>query len=216
MASVRHKKVCMGGSAVRLLASRWPVRILIGAGVLLLAAPVRGDVSAEAADPAGDTVNEENDSRLDVPEADVLRSSISVVDKGIRLNVQVRKPTDPLTNRAWAGDESDTGIEWELETTGDDKPDFSVEYYTDSGKITGEVTRSSDNDDEPTLCELRSAAFSADAGYTAVVDTDCIRSPGSVAYVVTFSYDTDSTQANAAVAEDHAPDSGMSPRVGGS
>jgi len=199
---------------MHLLAPRRAVRVLIGAAILLLAAPVWGGEGAEAADPAGDTVNEENDSRLDVPEADVLRSSISVVDKGIRLNVQVRKPTDPLANRAWAGDESDTGIEWELETTGDDKPDFSVEYYTDAGKITGEVTRSSDNDDEPTLCEVSSAAFSAEAGYTAVVGTDCIGSPKTVAYVVTFLYDTDSAQANAAVAEDHAPDSGMSARVG--
>ena len=181
---------------------------------MLGAGPVWGDVAAEVADPAGDTVNDENDSRLDVPEADVLRSSIEVVGKGIRLNVQVRKPTDPRTDRAWAGDESDTGVEWELETTGDDKADFSVEYYIDSGKITGEVTRSSDNDDEPTLCELTSATFSPEAGYTGMVDTGCIGSPDSVAYAVTFLYDTDPSQANGAVASDTAPDSGMSARVG--
>jgi hypothetical protein len=196
-----------------MLAFRWGVCVLIGAGVLLAAGPVRGDVGAEVVDPAGDTVNDENDSRLDAPEADILRSSIEVVGKGIRLNVQVRKPTDPRTDRAWDGDESDSGIEWELETTGDDKPDFSVEYYTDSGKITGEVTRSSDNDDEPALCELTSATFSPEAGYTAAVDTACIGSPDSIAYAVTFLYDTDPSQANGAVASDTAPDSGMSARV---
>lgn len=199
---------------MRMRAARWAGCILIGAGVLLPAEPVRGDVSAEAADPAGDTVNDENDSRLDVPEADVLRSSIEVVGKGIRLNAQVRKPTDPRTTRAWEGDESDTGIEWELETTGDDKPEFSVEYYIDSGKITGEVSRSSDNDDEPARCDVTSAAFSPEAGYTAVVDTGCVGSPDTVAYAVTFLYDTDPSQANGAVASDTAPDSGMSARAG--
>ena len=179
-----------------------------------MAGPVRGEAGTEVADPAGDTVNDDNDSRLDVPEADILRSSIEVVGNGIRLNVQVRKPTDPRTSRAWDGDESDTGIEWELETTGDDKPDFSVEYYIDSGKITGEVTRSSDNDDEPALCELTSATFSPEAGYTAMVETTCIRSPDSIAYAVTFLYDTDPSQANGVVASDTAPDSGMSARVG--
>ena len=187
---------------------------MIGAGAVLGAGPVRGDVGAQVADPAGDTVNDENDSRLDVAEADIVRSAIEVVGNGIRLNVQVRKATDPRTDRAWEGDESDTGIEWELETTGDDKPDFSVEYYIDSGKITGEVTRSTDNDNEPALCELSSATFSPEAGYTAVVDTACIRGPDSVAYAVTFFYDTDPSQANGAVASDTAPDSGMSARVG--
>ena len=200
---------------MRSFAFRWSTRALIGAGVLLIAAPAGGDLHTEVADPPGDTVNGDNDSPVDVPEADVLRSAIIVRADGIRLNVKVRKPTAPLTDRKWVGDESDTGIDWELETTGDDKPDFVADYYTDSGKITGDVYRASDADldEPPTLCQLKSAAFDPEIGYTAVVDPACVGNPDGVAYTATFSYDTDPTKADGVVAEDTAPDSGMSPRA---
>ena len=135
---------------------------------------------------------------------------------GIRLNVKVRKPTAPLTDRKWVGDESDTGIDWELDTTGDDKPDFVADYYEDSGKITGDVYRASDadKDEPPTLCQLKSATFDPEIGYTAVVDPACVGNPDAVAYSATFYYDTDPSKADGVVAEDVAPDSGLSPRVG--
>lgn len=201
---------------MRSFAFRWSTRALIGAGVLLIAAPAGGDVGAQMADPAGDTVNEDNDSRLDVPEADILRSAIIVRSDGIHLTVQVRKPTAPLNDRKWAGDESDTGIDWELDTTGDEKPDFVADYYADAGKIAGDVYRASDadKDEPPTLCQLKSAAFDPETGYTAVVDPACVGNPDAVAYTATFFYDTDPTKPDGVVAEDTAPDSGMSARAG--
>jgi hypothetical protein len=201
---------------VRSFAFRRSTRALIGAGVLLIAAPAGSDVHTEVTDPAGDTVNEDNDSPIDVPEADILRSAIIVRADGIRLNVKVRQPTSPLTDRKWVGDESDTGIDWELETTGDDTADFVADYYTDSGKITGDVYRASDadKDEPPTLCQLKSAAFDPEIGYTAVVDPACVGNPDAVAYTATFFYDTDPSKPDGVVAEDSSPDSGMSARVG--
>jgi hypothetical protein len=189
----------------------WPVGILIAAGLVLSAAPVWGDAgAANLTDPAGDMVDGEHAAPLEVPEADILRSSILSAADGITLNVQVRKPTAPLSDKAWDGE---TEVEWTLETTGGGEPDFIADYYTDSGKITGDVYRSSDNDDEPVLCHLKSATFSAEAGYTAVVDPACIGAPETIAYAAEFSYDTNPDDDNAPVAEDVAPDTGVSPKV---
>jgi hypothetical protein len=163
------------------------------------------------ADPTGDTVDEDTGEPLDVPEADILRSSIPSTTDEIALNVQVRKPTAPLSDQAWDGA---TEIDWELDTTGDGQADFVADYYTDEGKITGDVYRSTDDPDEPVLCPLRSATFSPDAGYTAVIDVACIGAPQSIAYTAEFSYDTNPDDDAAPVADDIAPDTGMSPRMG--
>jgi len=194
-----------------LLMARSSVCILLAVGPALVGAPAWSDPGAEVADPAGDTVDDDTGVPLDVPEADILRSSIPWTTDGIALNVQMRKPTAPLSDKAWDGA---TEIDWELDTTGDGQADFVADYYTDEGKITGDVYRSTDNPDEPVLCPLRSATFSRDAGYTAVVDVACIGAPQSIAYTAEFSYDTNPDDDAAPVADDLAPDTGMSPRLG--
>ncbi len=190
-----------------LLVFRASVCVLVAAGPVLAGAPARADSGTELADPAGDTVNDDTGAPLDVPQADILASSIRATTGGITLNVRVRRPTDPRSDRAWDGE---TGADWMLDTTGDGQADFEADYFTEEGRILGEVTRATDNENEPVLCPA-SAAFDPDGGYSLVVDRACIGNPQTIAYTAELWYDTNPADDASPTGDDLAPDTGMSP-----
>jgi hypothetical protein len=168
-------------------------------------------LAGELGDRQGDTVDDNNQQPMDVPQADILKSWITAGTKGILLGVQVRKPTDPATDRAWV--EGDSSAQWELDVNGDSKPDYTAELYNDDGKVTGEVSRADAGDDAPAKCLVSKFSYAAEEGYTVTVDPACIGSPSSVAYQATFSYDTNPSDENSGDATDTSPDQGMSPSV---
>jgi hypothetical protein len=193
-----------------LLVFRVSVCVLLAAGPVLAGAPARADSGAELADPAGDTVNDDTGAPLDVPQADILATSIRATPGEITLNVRVRRPTDPRSDPAWDGD---TGVNWLLDTNGDGTADFEADYYTEGGRIAGGVYRATENEDEPILCQLKSATFDADSGYTVVIDPACIGAPQKLAYVAEFWYDTNPADDAAPAGDDMVPDTGMSPEM---
>jgi hypothetical protein len=192
--------------------NRRQVRLAAVAAVLtasmVLTSPA---LAGELGDRQGDTVSDDTKQPADVPQADIVKSWISTGAKGILLGVQVRKPTDPATDRAWV--EGDSSAQWDLDVNGDSKPDYSAELYNDDGKITGEVSRADAGDDAPAKCLATKHSYAADEGYTVTVDPACIGSPTSIAYQATFSYDTNPGDENSGEVTDSSPDQGMSPSV---
>lgn len=184
------------------------------AGLALLASvPLAlADDVVVVTDIAGDTVDDSDDSALSVPQADILTSSIAIRPEGIVLQVKVQNPTAPLSDVGWDGASS---IDWDLDTTGDGTADFVADYFVDSdtGRLTGDVYRP-DEDDDGALCDVKATSFSPDSVYTAVLDPVCIGSPTTIAYQVSFFYDTNPDDDDAPVGADHAPDVALSAPVG--
>lgn len=170
-------------------------------------------LAGEASDPQGDTINDETDKPMDVPEADIVKSWMTTGATTVVLGLQVRKPTDPGTHRAWV--DGDSSAEWDLDVNGDSKPDFTVSLSNEDGKVVGGVSRfdaTDDNDDPDDVCPVTRHGYAADTGYTATVDLACIGSPSSVAYQAEFFFDTDPNDDEAPEATDSSPDNSMSPQ----
>ncbi|HEV8627911.1 MAG TPA: hypothetical protein VG034_26035 [Acidimicrobiia bacterium] len=184
---------------------------LVVAAVLAGSTAFTPALAGELTDRQGDTVNDDNDKPVDVPQADIVKSWITAGTKEILLGLQVRKPTDPATDRAWVA--GDSSAQWDLDVNGDSKPDYTAELYNDDGKITGEVSRADAGDDAPAKCLVTKHSYAAEEGYTVTVDPACIGSPTSVAYQATFSYDTNPSDENSGDVTDTSPDQGMSPSV---
>jgi len=142
----------------------------------------------------------------DNPRADITQASLEYAPGWIRMKVQVKTPTDPLKDPAWS-DRSDA--EWALDTNGDGKPDYTVEFATAKGELYGAVFDVTKPDDK-SLCDADSASFSAQDGYTLVIDPKCIGNPPSLGYSVAIFFDTNPKDDNADVASDVAPAGGMS------
>ena len=182
------------------------VTVLAGSVALIPAA-----LAAELTDRQGDTVDDGTGKPMDVPEADILKSWISADANGILVGMQVRKPTDPSAHPAWV--DGDTIAEWDLDVNGDSKPDYTVEFSNDDGKVTGEVSRADAADEAPALCSASKLSYKAQEGYTVTIDPVCVGSPSSVAYQASFTYDTNPSAENSTDAADDCPDEGMSPPV---
>jgi hypothetical protein len=120
--------------------------------------------------------------------------------------VQVKQPSDPRAGAKWA---DSTYLSWALDTNRDGKPEYEVQYYVDSGKLTGDVTRSGAPDSADPLCDVSSAKYDAATGYTVVVDPKCIGNPSDFSYRVTSYYDTKPGDDKATVGSDVAPDKGF-------
>jgi hypothetical protein len=197
------------GSTARRRPAATCVGVLTGL-LMVVSAPLA--LAGEASDPQGDTINDETDQPMDVAEADILKSWISAQPNGILLGVQVRKPTDPAAHPAWV--DGDSSAEWDLDTTGDSKPDFTVILSNDDGKMVGAVQRFDAAEDEEgdaeDLCAVSHQGYAPDKGYNVVVDPACVGSPKTVAYQAEFYYDTSPGDDNAPEAADTSPDQGMS------
>jgi hypothetical protein len=162
-------------------------------------------LTAEPADPAGGQAEPPPPVRGDNPRADITLASLEYAPGWIRMKVQVKQPTDPVKDPAWS-DQSDA--EWALDTNQDGRPDFSVEFATDSGETYGAVFDMSKPDDK-SLCDADSASFSPQDGYTLVIDPKCIGNPKSVGYSVAIFFATDAKNENAPMATDRVPDQGF-------
>jgi hypothetical protein len=186
------------------------VAAITALSALSIAAPASAGPDS-LTDPVGDTADSDSGALLPTATADIVASSVSSGPGGIRLAVNVVKFADPLADTRWASES--TYINWDLDTTGDGKADYFVEYFRDGEKLDGDVAQVTAADVLPPLCELTSISYSEDEGYIAVFPAKCIGSPTSLAYQVGLYWDTDPKNEEAAQVADLAPDKGMTPAI---
>jgi hypothetical protein len=167
-----------------------------GAADVLTAAPI---------DPADAQKQPPAPVKGDNPRADITQASAEYAPGWIRLKVQVKNPTDPVKDPAWS-DRSDA--EWALDTNGDGKPEYTVEFASDKGELYGAVFDVNKPDDK-SLCDADSASFTPQDGYTLVIDPKCIGNPKSLGYSVGMFFATDAKNDNSPMATDRAPDQGF-------
>lgn len=156
-------------------------------------------------DPAGDTVVDGTRQPRGDSRADIVHTRVTNQANGIVLSAQAAQRIDPAEDPNWATDS--TFLSWELDTDGDARPDFEVQFFLDGGTPVAGVSRVGDPDNN--------AACPAEAGYVqdsyAVgLDPACLGSPTAFSYRVTIYYDTDPKNENAAVITDTTPDGGLS------
>jgi len=120
--------------------------------------------------------------------------------------VRTAKFTDPLKDPNWASDS--TYVSWALDTNGDSKPDYTVEYGVQDGQLYSSVFRAAAADDAPELCDTEQTLVSPAGVYGVRIDPACIGRPSAVAWSVEVSYDTNPTDDAAPATDDVAPDHG--------
>ena len=141
---------------------------------------------------------------------DITKATAEYRPEGLALTVAVQEPVDPLADDSWSAD--GTFLSWELDTTGDGEDDYEVSYHIQGAGLTGEVTKTA-TESSSVVCPISAGTFTPAAGYTAVVDPSCLENPRSIAYRVTYYYQTDPRNDDAPVITDTAPDQGMTPMV---
>ena len=156
-------------------------------------------------DGAGDVINTITSSVFENPRADITGASLEYAPGWIRMKVQVKNGTDPLKDDAWS-DRSDA--EWVLDTNADGMPDYTVEFATDDGELYGAVF-DVNKPDEKSACDADSASYSAQDGYTLVIDPACLGKPGKLGYAVAMFFDTNPKDDKAPMATDRVPDQGF-------
>jgi hypothetical protein len=136
--------------------------------------------------------------------ADIVHSAVAYAPNAVLLTVQVRQPVDPRQDPNWASES--TYLAWELDTNGDAKPDYDIQYFLDSGALVAGVSRVGDTDGAA-ACDAE-AGYGPD-GYTVAFAPECLGSP-SFSYRVSMYYDSDPKNENAPLVSDVAPDGGLS------
>jgi hypothetical protein len=159
-------------------------------------------------DATGDTVLDSTQAPQANPRADVVQSRGANTTKGIGLAVKVAQPVDPTKDPTWASDS--TFVAWEVDTTGDGKPDFEIEYFVDGGKLVGGVNKVTAGGNQA-ACEAE-AGFMND-NYLVGIDPGCLGSPASFSYRATVYYAADPGNPNGDSIADTSPDGGMSPAI---
>jgi hypothetical protein len=156
-------------------------------------------------DGVGDVINTITSSVLDNPRADITAASVEYAPGWIRMKVQLKNPVDPLKDPAWS-DKSDA--EWAFDTNGDGQEDFTAEFATDNGELYGAVFDAA-KPDTKSVCDADSASYSAQDGYTLVIDPKCLGNPKTLGYAVAMYLNTDPKDDKAPVATDRVPDQGF-------
>ena len=166
-------------------------------GILAVAAPID--------DPKGDQKTEKGSKPANAPKGDITRADGQKVGNDWVLRYTTAQPVDPRNDPEWGSDNSVT--EWLLDTNGDEKADFTVEYSVDETGLYGEVFVDDGSPNPPALCQGK-PDFQGGT-YSVTIPASCIKNPGSVRYRVETSIDTNTvTDDGSIVAEDRAPDFG--------
>jgi hypothetical protein len=165
-----------------------------------------GSAGGAMTDPVGDTVADGTHDSIKEPRADIVRADAEYRPGAIGFVMQVQQPTDPRQDQGWASDA--TFVSWSIDTDGDRKADYDLEYFVDGGRLGGTVSRPGKSGPE-VVCDAAVADYSP-AGYRVGIDPACLGNPASFTYLVTTYYDTNPKDENADVASDVTPNGGMS------
>lgn len=167
-------------------------------------------VTRTLSDPVGDPFD--GDDPRPEPRGDIVASTAEYQADRIVFTLKLTENSDPRTDPNWTSDL--TFATWELDTTGDAKVDYAVQYAWDQGELYAIVTQPNQSGSAPPLCQASAVGFTPDSQYAAVIDPACIGKPASFAYRATTSYDTNVSDENAAFVTDAVPDKGMGGRIG--
>lgn len=161
---------------------------------------------AAITDPTGD-VYDDQDNIIVNPAADIVSADASRAGGNLTLTYTTAKPTDPETDPAWGSLETYT--DFLLDTNGDGKEDFAVEYSTDDDDdINVDVYKMDGSDQPPVVCS--GTGTFAGGAYTAVVPLSCLGTVTTLGYQVAVNHDTD-VNVEGKVVYDDAPETGFSP-----
>ena len=155
------------------------------------------------ADPTGDTIVDSSQAPQATPRADVVESRATNTTKGIGFAVKVADPVEPARDPTW--NSAATFVLWEIDTNGDDKADFEVEYFLEGGKLIAGVSRLTANGRQA-ACEAEAQYMSE--SYAVGIDPACLGSPASLSYRATVFYAVGSNNDDSIT--DVSPDGGMS------
>jgi hypothetical protein len=201
-----HSKLRFGTALGAALLGGWLIIVaLAGAAPPAGAAPSLITIT----DMAGDAVVDGSANLVSEARGDIVAASAEYRADRIALSVRTASLVDPLQDPSWATDF--TYLSWQLDTTGDGRPDYEVQYFTRAGKLTGDVTPTGQGSAK--RCDLSAATFDAVTGYQAVIDPNCLGNPSGFSYKVTVFYEQDPTNPDSDVATDVTPDQGLSPLV---
>lgn len=154
-------------------------------------------------DATGDTVADSSRAPQGNARADMVESRATNTTKAIGFAVKVAEPVDPTRDPTWSS--VATFVLWEIDTSGDDKPDFEVEYFLEGGKLIAGVSRVTANGPQA-ACEAEAGYMSE--SYVVGVDPACLGSPASLSYRATVFYAIGPNTEESIT--DVSPDGGMS------
>jgi putative cell wall-binding protein len=132
---------------------------------------------------------EEESTQESEPRADILEHCVNY-GPSLSLSVRVAQPTDPNEDPGWQGA---SFVGWFIDTSGDGRGDYFVEYHLDrEGDLVGIVRDLAEDEDSPPTCTVRPAY----TGWFAVsgISPSCIGDATDIAVSVGMFYDTDPTQ----------------------
>ena len=165
--------------------SRRPRWAAVATSLALLAAYGAGSLlHAEAAtssqvmsDPAGDatvrvaanggTTNVPNE-----PKADVVSLSATYQAGAIVLGAKMAQPVNAASDASWG----QSVVTWFIDTTGDKKFDFSIEWGADNGALYADVYNTGDS---PICAGQGQASIGADGSYITTVNPKCFGNPSA-------------------------------------
>ena len=194
--------------------ARLPLILIAG---LTLLAPGRAQAQVAAgtatvpfviADRSGDTVDDDGGAPVKAPRGDIVFTGMDYTADLVRLAARVAEQVDPATDASWSSDS--TFLQWELDTTGDAKPDYVAQFAVANGSVYGIVTRPNDPDGAPPVCDASVAQYNtASSSYLLGLPLSCLGTPRAIAYRATMYYDTHPKDDRAPVARDVSPDNGF-------
>jgi hypothetical protein len=165
--------------------SRRPRWAAVATSLTLLAAYGAGSwLHAEAAtssqsvsDPSGDATSRvaDNGGTTTVPnepKADVIAASATYQAGSIVLSVKTASPVNAATDPSWG----QSVITWFIDTTGDKKFDYSIEWGAENGGLYADIYNTGDS----TICAGQGQpSIGSDGSYIATINAKCFGSPSA-------------------------------------
>ncbi|HEX6379820.1 MAG TPA: hypothetical protein VF180_01110 [Acidimicrobiia bacterium] len=164
--------------------SRRPRWAAAATSLALLAAYGAGSwLHAEAAtsqamsDPAGDATNRvaANGGTTQVPnepKADIVTASATYEAGAIVLSAKMANPVNAASDASWG----QSVVTWFIDTTGDKKFDFSIEWGADNGGLYADIYNTGDS---PICAGQGQASIGGDGSYIATVKPACFGTPSA-------------------------------------
>ena len=183
--------------------------LLSAAGFVVPAPAVAADGPAALTDAVADTINRNTNEKLASAPTDIVAATVESGAQGIVLSFKTQELADPATDPNWAS--KNTFVSWQLDSTGDGKPESLIRFSADRdkpGALVGEVTHFPGPGQPAKKCDAP-ASFNPAIGYSLVIAPSCMNNPASISYRVQLTYDTDPAAPKPPLAFDVAPDQGL-------
>jgi hypothetical protein len=176
-------------------------------GAVVTLAPAAGAEVVSATDAAGDTVTDTIEDPISVANADIVATAADSTPDGITLSFRTAKLVDPAADRNWLS--VFTGARWELDTNGDSKRDYVVNYSRDeeTQALTADMDKLGPGY-PPDDCQPV-PSYRPDAGYSVVILPKCLGGATALGYRVLVEYTTNAEDPGADIGTDVSPDEGF-------